>query len=289
MDRTRILMFHRLEEPTLTAFGRTSCRRLRGTSVSWGELDAWVGSGPVVRLETIIEALHRSHELPSGTALTFDDGYAEWAELGKRLIERGWPASFFACDAMRSHRPLHPIDAYYAALDGAQRPQFRIDLPDGSSFEADLTSDRDKLDLVTSGPKQWVMDARHGASVAATVARAAESNSAATDGRALYVSDDQLSQLVGMGHGVEHHSRSHLHLDTLSVRVLKEEVVRPTATTFFSYPDGVWNETVRDAVVNAGYRAALTCEPRDVNPGDDPFALGRWFAHCKASGGRQHG
>ena len=101
------------------------------------------------------------------------------------------------------------------------------------------------------------------------------------------LSTSQLRALATMGPKVElgAHSESHPHLDALrpgdvrqellaSKRSLEEVVNRPVET--FAYPHGSYDEAVRAAVIDAGYRSAAAVKNAISHPGDDPWAIARY-------------
>jgi peptidoglycan/xylan/chitin deacetylase (PgdA/CDA1 family) len=80
------------------------------------------------------------------------------------------------------------------------------------------------------------------------------------------------------------HSATHRSLPVLDQGALQRETMesrdiirRRTGVTpeFYAYPYGLWNDPVRQAVREAGYRAAFTLEDGHRGPGLDPWALPR--------------
>jgi peptidoglycan/xylan/chitin deacetylase (PgdA/CDA1 family) len=65
-----------------------------------------------------------------------------------------------------------------------------------------------------------------------------------------------------------------------SKRVLEEQLNRPIR--HFAYPNGYYNEAVREMVKRAGFASATTTERALVKQGDDPFTLGR-ISLCEES------
>ncbi len=94
----------------------------------------------------------------------------------------------------------------------------------------------------------------------------------------------QIEDLLRQGHEIGSHSVTHRKLTQIPVAELPEEVggckrtleqrlARPIE--YFCYPAGYYNETVKQAVTDAGYRGACTVEPGANRLGTDPFALKR--------------
>lgn len=86
------------------------------------------------------------------------------------------------------------------------------------------------------------------------------------------------------GHRIGSHSLSHPYLTRLSMRDAREEIFtskKKLEDTFgvavedFCYPYGNWNETVRDIVIEAGYRTACAADFGVNTPQTSPFSLRR--------------
>lgn len=60
---------------------------------------------------------------------------------------------------------------------------------------------------------------------------------------------------------------------SLSKRILEERLAK--AVTVFSYPEGRFNERIRQLVIDAGYKSAVATNPGKDYPSDDIFALKR--------------
>ncbi|MGA2750820.1 MAG: polysaccharide deacetylase family protein [Verrucomicrobiota bacterium] len=86
------------------------------------------------------------------------------------------------------------------------------------------------------------------------------------------------------GHAIGSHSLTHSRLTRLSVRDAREEIFASkkkledtfgVAVEHFSYPYGEWNPTVRDLVIEAGYRTACSTAFGVNTPATSPFVLRR--------------
>jgi peptidoglycan/xylan/chitin deacetylase (PgdA/CDA1 family) len=96
----------------------------------------------------------------------------------------------------------------------------------------------------------------------------------------------EVGALAAAGMTIESHSRTHPVLTSLNSSALTHEVSGSRAVLegrlgqpvpLFVYPRGAYNRTVLDAVLAAGYEAALTLAPGTNCPGDDPLLLKRVF------------
>jgi len=94
----------------------------------------------------------------------------------------------------------------------------------------------------------------------------------------------QVRDWLGAGHRIGSHSLSHPYLTRLSMRDAREEIVTSKkkledafgiAVEDFCYPYGNWNETVRELVVEAGYRTACAADFGVNTPVISPFSLRR--------------
>ena len=94
----------------------------------------------------------------------------------------------------------------------------------------------------------------------------------------------QVRDWLGAGHAVGSHSLTHARLTRLTLRDAREEVFASkkkledafgVAVEHFCYPYGDWSESVRDLVIEAGYRTACTTEFGINTPATPPYALRR--------------
>ena len=95
---------------------------------------------------------------------------------------------------------------------------------------------------------------------------------------------DELRQMAENGIEIGSHTISHSALDAADpeeiareVCVSKDEIEQRFGkpVRFFAYPYGRLNEAVRDAVAEAGYKAACSTRSGFNNAGTDPFILRR--------------
>jgi len=95
---------------------------------------------------------------------------------------------------------------------------------------------------------------------------------------------DELRALADAGCEIGAHTMSHAHLLGLSPRELHAEIYdakdllenligKPVRG--FAYPYGEFDDRIRDALIEAGYRYAVTCEQSAIYPQMDPYALTR--------------
>jgi peptidoglycan/xylan/chitin deacetylase (PgdA/CDA1 family) len=94
----------------------------------------------------------------------------------------------------------------------------------------------------------------------------------------------QVRDWLQAGHRIGSHSLSHPYLTRLSRRDAREEIItskKKLEDTFgvpvgdFCYPYGSWNQTVRELVVEAGYRTACATDFGVNTPTESPFSFRR--------------
>lgn len=94
----------------------------------------------------------------------------------------------------------------------------------------------------------------------------------------------QVREWIGAGHKIGSHSLSHPYLTRLSMRDAREEIFSSkkkledsfgVAIDDFCYPYGNWNETVRDLVIEAGYRTACAADYGVNTPDISQYSLRR--------------
>jgi peptidoglycan/xylan/chitin deacetylase (PgdA/CDA1 family) len=94
----------------------------------------------------------------------------------------------------------------------------------------------------------------------------------------------QVRDWLRAGHRIGSHSLSHPYLTRLSRRDAREEIItskKKLEDTFgiavedFCYPYGNWDETLRELVMEAGYRTACAADFGVNTPATSPFSLRR--------------
>ena len=223
-------------------------------------------------------------------AITVDDGYADFHEVALPLLrERGIPATVYATagfvdgrcwlwwDALRWLIDHHPAGTIVLQLQGRT---FSLEINDPASRSAAWSQVADHL--VT----------RNACRAAALDGLAASSGiplppSPAAEYAAM--SWSQLRDCAEAGVEIGGHTMTHAFLPSLDDEALTLELGgakaliesrlgRPVET--FAYPNGMpcdWTPRVEQAVVAAGYSAAVLAHPRRFKAAER-FRLGRWSA-----------
>jgi peptidoglycan/xylan/chitin deacetylase (PgdA/CDA1 family) len=99
-----------------------------------------------------------------------------------------------------------------------------------------------------------------------------------------YLSWKQLKKMAEEGITIGSHTLSHRDLRKLSDKELKEELVKSKkilekklgrSVDFICYPGGSFDERVRQAAIDAGYKGACATNPGRHYRDDDPYAIKR--------------
>lgn len=97
----------------------------------------------------------------------------------------------------------------------------------------------------------------------------------------------QVREWLAAGHEIGSHTLTHPHLPQLSAAAAREEIsaskkkledIFGRPVHHFCYPFGDWNESVRDLVMEAGYRTACTTMAGVNAPGAPLYTLKRFTA-----------
>jgi peptidoglycan/xylan/chitin deacetylase (PgdA/CDA1 family) len=244
----------------------------------------------VVSLPELLEVREGRADLPPrAVLLTFDDAYADFADVAWPLLRRhGLPATLFVPTAYpdaparafwwdRLHEGLHG-----AAAAAVVTPVGRLPLGSGTERTAAYRSLRTFL---KSRPHEEAMD----------VVDALLDDLGTPPGRSPVLGWDRLRALAAEGVALAPHSRTHPLLTRVGQGRLLDEVqgsladlereVGPTAPVF-AYPGGGVDATVAAGLAGAGYRLAFTTE-RGNEPLDPHGAGPDWLRLRRVNVGRR--
>ena len=219
-------------------------------------------------------------------ALTFDDGYAEIVRNALPVCQQLGVAGtvFPVCDHLAGQGQTLWFDAFYQMLQAACGPVG----PDGEDPVVDgvpvssWVRGQDKEALQRASP-----DERE--SILREFAERLQVRS--TPDAELYLSEEDLAHLIGLGWGVGGHGVTHSRLTSLDDARLRDELVRSVTLAgrfdagdvVFAYPDGAHDDRVRAFAAEAGIRWGLTVSPGPVIRGGrfDPLAVPRYLCRCE--------
>ena len=219
----------------------------------------------VVSAEEVVAAIRSDRALPGRAVLvTFDDAYRDFADTAWPIMRKyGLPATVF----VSSDYPDHPERSYwwdrlYHAFSRARASSVsagNLGLLRLDSLEARMGS----LRLVQERVKQ--LPHADALRLVDDVCRALESD---FESVATVLTWQELRSLAAAGVTIGGHTRSHAALDRLPIQGVHEEVrgcradvARELGTPpcVFAYPFGSHNDTVVEAVRQAGFELAFTC------------------------------
>jgi phosphatidylinositol alpha-1,6-mannosyltransferase len=277
--RLSVLLFHKVpnavdplvpEEINLNRFERI--------------LDLLAAHANVIPLADATDALKRGTLPPRATALTFDDGYAEWIEhVSPALLRRNLPATFFVTTGQLSGGALwhERIMAAVRAL-----PEAGAALPYGFGNYADLRETGRRTSLINelqARLKYAPVEDRMGA-IALLEAQAV---SPLILPRRFDASS--VRTLHSQGFEIGAHTVHHPILNECTRVQAREEIgkckeeleaIIGAGVTSFAYPNGRPNEDYRaehvDMVKSCGYTTAVTTSDGSANASSDLFQLPRF-------------
>jgi peptidoglycan/xylan/chitin deacetylase (PgdA/CDA1 family) len=300
-DAPAILMYHRVASPPFDPWGLcVSPERFRE------QLEALKHHRRVLSMDNLVAALESGDVPPGSVALTFDDGYADNAEVAKPLLEAlQVPATMFLTSGLiGSERPFWWDELAAWVLGGRDAADIELEVAgvqlaarwspqDGTPADlpqwrvGDATADPRRLSYVRLWSALQPMSASDRNLAMATLRR-----QLGADGRlppdpmGLPMTADAVRSLSSQVIDLGGHGRTHVPLPMLPPKVREQEIAggRSELASLagigqprgFAYPHGEWDSTTREMVIGAGYRWAVTTSEAKINRRrHDPFALPR--------------
>ncbi|MCC6907848.1 MAG: polysaccharide deacetylase family protein [Phycisphaerales bacterium] len=245
---------------------------------------AWLaGRYHVVSLRDAAEMLHRG-EAPEKRviALTFDDGYADNFENVGPILERyGLRGTFFVTTGfVEGSEPMWFDIAAEAWLRGS--PSAR------EGMVASLPKPPDRRVAREGGIRVWMQglkQVRPGERLALIDRATKLAPGGADPAKYRAMTREQVAELHARGHEIGSHTITHPILTQLDDGELLRELVESKDTleswigdevSSFCYPNGDWDERVKAAALEAGYRVACTTTPGFNRRQTDRLLLSRF-------------
>ncbi|KAB8041587.1 polysaccharide deacetylase family protein [Janthinobacterium aquaticum] len=245
----------------------------------------------VLPLSHAVQGLQDGSLPPRAACISFDDGYADNAQLALPLLQQyGLHATFFiASDYLDGGQMWNDrlIDCVRQASGDAidlrrLNPELNLDL--GRLPIASLAQRRAAIGKLLSQLKYLPFGQRQ--HLADAIARLIPVR---PDHSALMLSTAQLRQLQHAGMAIGAHTARHPILANLSDDAAAQEIVQGRSALeqllqapvdLFAYPNGKFGQDygARDAALvrTLGFKAALATDPGAARPGDDPYRLPRF-------------
>lgn len=249
-----------------------------------GWLSAWFN---VLPLDHAVDALQRGRLPPRALAITFDDGYADNAEVALPLLQRHrLPATFFVATGFLDGGIMWND----VIVESIRRcPHERVELPavDGMSLGEWALSDfvqrraaiRHAIDRVKYLPMSQRLEFVQALAQACSSAVPCD----------LMMSSAQVRRLVDCGMTVGGHTVSHPILARIDDATARREIadgrerlraLTGTAVDLFAYPNGKpgadYGPLAVDTVRSLGFRAAVSTSWGWADAGTDHFQLPRF-------------
>ncbi len=251
----------------------------------FGEMMGWVRDWfRVLPLSEAVERL-RSGSLPArALAITFDDGYADNAEVAAPILRRyGLPATFFVASGMLDGGRMWN-DTVVESLRACAHDELDLALIGLGRFALrDESQRRTAIDAILAAIKRLPYEER-----AARVDRIAET-AAATLPANLMMRSEQLRDLVAFGMEIGAHTVTHPILrqmdDDRAFREIADgrealEGIIAAPVSLFAYPNGVpgvdYDARHVEMVKRCGFQAAVSTAWGVSDRASDHFQLARF-------------
>lgn len=247
-----VLCYHNVVADEQAALAGTG---LHITQERFGAQMHWLAARyAVVPLHELIARIRAGRSLRKTAAITFDDAYVGVFDHALSVLaDLDLPATIFVVtEAAAKREPFwwdHPVTARQAGSPSSRRWLGEL-RGDGPRILQDLGVTAPPSVPPATRPAGW----------------------------------DQIRAAAGGGIDLGVHSATHRALPRLTDAELQAEIVDSRESfvhhcgveaEMFAYPYGLWDRRARSVAQAAGYKTALSLDPRLISPGTDPWALPR--------------
>lgn len=275
-----VLMYHGVIDTGGDRRLLTNVNQVDTESFAW-QMRFLKGHYEVVELSKIVEGIRR-HEPVSGlAAITFDDGYLSVFENAAPILrEYDLPATVFLIAGLVGEEEMTWYDKVEACLLNTSLSEITI-----GEVHYHLDGDRETaIRALKHRLRDLELETRDRL-VAELVGKAGEFEPEATEPYRLmgWLEIERL-RMQGIDFGVHSHSHPHLtkvppqnlHLEIdAPAKLISDRLDVPIETLLFCYPDGDFDDRVRDRVMATGMLGAMAVKHDLTPPNSDPFALPR--------------
>jgi peptidoglycan/xylan/chitin deacetylase (PgdA/CDA1 family) len=289
-DAPVILMYHRIGSPPYDPWGLcVSAERFRQ------QLATLKSARTVLSMDQLAEALAAGDVPARAAAITFDDGYADNAEIAKPMLEEmAVPATFFlATGFVGADAPFWWDELAALVLGGRAPADFAIDVAGerltarwGPQLEVPHDLAEWRYTDATADPRrgsylrlwralQRLAPADRDAAMGELRARLSADREPRSAACATPMSRQAARTMASGLTTVGGHGRTHVPLPSLPPAVRTREIAGGRADlaaltgidpSGFAYPHGEWDAATRAIVADAGYRWAVTTEAARIDP-----------------------
>jgi peptidoglycan/xylan/chitin deacetylase (PgdA/CDA1 family) len=245
-----------------------------------------------VTLDDILAFVHGEKRLPrDSVAVTFDDGFADNFEVAAPVLSRfGIRATFYVTvSSIEGPTPLWFCRLRHAFHTTQLKTWF--DSADGCARHVSDAAERKAAFLVAS--KRCARSAGYSQEqILTNIERELEVDPLSARDCPM-LSWDQIRGLHHAGHIVGSHTLTHPNLACVGDDDLQGELIESknklerqlgVPAVHFSYPSPIMQPHFTERTVvftrQAGYQTAVTCIPRPIRRGDDPWCFGRISVPC---------
>lgn len=262
------------------------------------QLEALRTTAQVIDLNTLRKGLRRRSLPKRAVAITFDDGYVDFAEVARPLLEcNDLPATVFAVTGDlgqefwwdRLHRLLFSPSLLPESLELTIREKvYRWSLLEAGPLSVDkrLSGARHRLLQLLYPPIQRLSPDER-ASALDSLQGWVEGVDRPRPQTSRAMTPDELKVVSNGGLvAVGAHTVSHQPLPTMSATAQKQQISQSKAAlteilerpvTYFSFPHGASCRKSRILVREIGFELAFTSYSDSVSPASDPFNLPRYW------------
>ncbi len=242
----------------------------------------------VLSLDELIEAKAKNERLPKNpTVITIDDGYADSYDIAFPLLKKyKMPATLYVITDFLDGKIWLWTDLLRYLLLTSDAGYFSYEHPNGQKVEAELEDDRQKLEV--AGQVNAILKKLPENEKFFRIREIAESLEVAIPKRPTRefapVTWEQAREMDKSVMSIESHTVTHPILPNVDEIQLVYELTQARArlekilerrVEHFCYPNGSLDENVQKAVMNAGYKTAVTTEYGFNNGRSNPFLLKR--------------
>ena len=279
------LMYHSVKDDPATC-ADTLGGIVHSTSIFKQQMELMARRSTPVSMDDVLEFVEGRKDLPKQAfAVTFDDGYADNAEIAAPILEKlGIPGAFYLTVGYIETGKLPWVVRIRYAFAKSKQKEWTA--PDGSNFPLTDSNARHSAFAKACKYLGGLADAEQETILRQLEAELGETVPSMPD---LMLKWEQARALANRGHIVGSHTVSHPNLAHVKDdTVLRKELCDSKqllesrlgfSVRHFSYPVPVltphWTPHTVEKSREAGYATAVTTTPGLVQPKDDPLSLRR--------------